>query len=245
MHYTLRKSYFSLPFPTAVKYFKIEFSNLAAIPYQFIEYPKNITTKFRRYPTWVQDYFADLFPIQPYEENYERTDNIKIDPLKYGYKQFVDALKTGYTEVRSELFKDTTEEIRTYIEDVVGGKEQRLDKAMIERQIKFFSPLMWQADLMALLDPTRALTRRVQVFQNGRIETGWAAEKLPPLFVPPVQKSTENLSHAAAEKQQPILWFPRAVRHGYQLVEGRFNNRIAYHVAIREVSRFKTSVSFT
>lgn len=69
-------------------------------------------------------------------------DRIKIDPLKFGYKQYLDALNTGYSEIRSELFKDTSEEIKGYIEDVIGGKEQALDKFQIETQIKFFSPLM-------------------------------------------------------------------------------------------------------
>ncbi len=51
INYTLRRGYFALPSPTAVKYFKIEFTDLTPLPYQFIEYPSGITTTFRRYPT--------------------------------------------------------------------------------------------------------------------------------------------------------------------------------------------------
>jgi len=143
MNYTLRRGYFALPSPTAAKYFKIEFSDLVPIPYQFIEYPSGITTTFRRYPTWVQNYFADLYPIKPYDENIEVIDTIKVDPLQYGYQNYIDALSTGYRDVREELFRDSTDEVREFIEDVIAtGQQQRRDTANVYRQIQFFSPLM-------------------------------------------------------------------------------------------------------
>ena len=125
-----------------------------------IEYPTSITTKFRMYPTWVQNYFAELYPTKPFEESIEVVDVIKIDPLKYGYQQYLDAYNTGYEAVRSELFKDTTSEVREFIEDVVtSGFQQRQDTLKVESQIKFFSPLMWTQDLINALDPTRAASR--------------------------------------------------------------------------------------
>jgi acetolactate synthase small subunit len=238
-NYTLRHGIFALPAPTAVKYFKIEFTNLTPIPYQFIEYPKNITTKFRRYPTWVQNYFTDLFPTKPYEENLQMEETIKLDPLKYGYQNYLDALSTGYKEVRSELFKDTTLELRQYIDDVIGGREQRLDQLEVEKQIKFFSPVMWQQNLIALLDPTRAATRRMQFSPDNE----WSAELTRPVFIPPTQKSQSSLAEVAADKMKPMMWFPRAVRHGYQLIEARFNNKVAYQVAISEVKFLRRDLS--
>lgn len=83
--------------------------------------------------------------------------------MKYGYQAYIDALNTGYTEVRTNLFQDTTVEVREFIEDVIAhGVQQRRDTAAIERQIQFFSPLMWQSDLFALLDPTKAIVRKIQ-----------------------------------------------------------------------------------
>lgn len=60
---------------------------------------------------------------------------------------------------------------------------------------------------------------------------------------PPVQKSVANLGNVADDLQQPILWFPRTVRHGYQLVEARFDNKIAYHVAISDVKFLRRDFS--
>jgi hypothetical protein len=48
--YKLRRGFHALPSPTKLKYFKIEFTNLIPMPYQFVEYP-DMTIKFRRYPT--------------------------------------------------------------------------------------------------------------------------------------------------------------------------------------------------
>jgi len=237
INYTLRRSFFALPSPTAVKYFKIEFSDLVPVPYQFIEYPSGITSTFRRYPTWVQNYFADLYPIKPYEENIEVVDTIKVDPLQYGYQNYIDALSTGYREVREELFRDTSTEIREFIDAVLAsGQQQRRDTAAIERQIQFFSPLMWQADLITLLNPNKAVVRKIQQLTTPlENQVEWSAEVSLPTYVPPVQKSMESLAEPAADKQAPIMYFPRFCRHAYQLIQARFMNKVAYHVAIGDV----------
>lgn len=90
----------------------------------------------------MQNYFTELYPTKPYEENIEVVDTIKIDPLKYGYKKYLDALETGYTIIRQKLFEDTTSEIKGFIEDVIERNTTIVDKKEVERQIKFFNPMM-------------------------------------------------------------------------------------------------------
>jgi len=103
---------------------------------------------------------------------------------------------------------------------------------------------MWQLDLISLLDPTRAASRKVQRLINPLIlEQEWSSELRLPTYTPPVQKSMDSLAEVWAEKMKPILWFPRAVRHGYQVVEARFDNRIAYHVAISDVKFLRRDMS--
>lgn len=91
-------------------------------------------------------------------------------------------------------------------------------------------------DLISLLDPNRTAARKVQKLINPLIqEQEWSAELSLPTFVPPVQKSMESLAEPAADRMKPIMWFPRAVRHGYQVIQARFDNKVAYQVAISDV----------
>ena len=66
-HYIAKKGFHSLPSPTFIKFFKIEFSNLAAAPYQAAEYPNMRPITYRKYPTWVENFFHNSYIMIPEE----------------------------------------------------------------------------------------------------------------------------------------------------------------------------------
>lgn len=245
-NYVCRKGFHALPLPTYVKYFKIEFSNLSASPYQAVEYPDFPPAEYRKYPTWVQDYFTQVYFFKPIEPNItEIVSTIQIDPTSFGFRRVKDAMVSTYEYEREEQIRETDPEVKTFIENVLAGQETNL-RDEIESQVRFRSPVMWQADLVAQLDPTRSLSRVAQAPREGFIDTGWNAELGLPIFPTPVQQSVADLSEAVIEKQRPIMWFPRRCRHQYQIVRAVFDRKIAYFVAIREISfhrRAYTSVA--
>lgn len=90
---------------------------------------------------------------------------------------------------------------------------------------------MWQRDLINGLPGDRALSR---IAQGG--ETGFNAELPPITEPPPSSQSVPDLAQSKIEKETPIMWFPIRCRHGYQILKSDRPSKIAFFVAIREVS---------
>lgn len=230
--YTLKKGYHALPSPTFCKFIKLEFTNLAAAPYNLIEYPTLPQIEYRRFPTWVQNYFTNQYIKQVDNAGiYNPIDRITIDPLELGFRKPEDRFGEGDLSTRQPPdIKSTTEEIKDFIEGL-NDTAQSQDREVVEQQINYRPAFMWQDDLILQLDSTHALSR---VAKNG--DTGWNAE-LPPTIEPaPALQSIPDLTESEEEKQTPIMWFPRKCRHGYQIVRGDRPSKISYFVAIREVS---------
>jgi hypothetical protein len=237
--YKLKRGYHALPQPTLVKYIKLEFTDLAAVPYQPVEYPAISEIEFRRYPTWVQNYFNDIYPVKPLDDNVIQFDRININPLTFGFQQVEDALSSSYETVRNTPvdIDAANTEVQTFIKAVVAGQTiLTAPQEQIEAQINVRSPVMWQDDLISQLDRTRALSRKATESRDGLTDTGFSAELGLPVSDPPVQSSVVDLSHAYVEKKRPTMFFPQRCRHGYQVVRASFDNKIAYYVAIKNVS---------
>jgi hypothetical protein len=236
--YKLTKGYHSLPRPTFVKYVKIEFTNLSASPYEPITYPDLGPVRFRRFPSWVQDFFNDVFLEKAIDKSVVTTETIDVDPLVLGFQTPTDNFSTSlYEEQRKRASIDTDSELKGFITDLQSQSSTVADiQLQSESQIQFKSPVMWQGDLINQLDTSRALSRKAQEDNDGFRETGWNAEQPLPTYDPISVQSASDLSQAKREKHIPSMWFPRKCRHEYQIVEGERPGNIAYFVSLRKVS---------
>jgi hypothetical protein len=234
--YILKRGFFALPQPTYVRYFKIEFSNLAAMPYQAPEYPLIPVVQYNRFPSWVEDYFAMAYMDRPVTPDLlEVVEQVIIDPIKFGFQKVNDKLVSNFEAERILQTQDTDDEVSEYIHGILHTEHVE-DRAHVESKIQFRSPLQWQSDLVALLDSSRALSRVAMEAREGIIDTGWSAELGLPIHDIPLQASTQNQTENIKEKQTPILWFPRRARHTYKIVEAPLTKKLAYFAAVKTVS---------
>jgi hypothetical protein len=58
-----------------------------------------------------------------------------------GFQHFLDALSTGFSAVRDKIYKDTTQELRDFLAELIT-QDEIFDRAQVENQINFFSPVM-------------------------------------------------------------------------------------------------------
>lgn len=228
--YVLKKGYHSLPSPVLAKFVKLEFSNLTPSPYPQQEYPELPMIEYRKFPTWVQNYFDDLKINTADTKFINPIERVSIDPLTLGFQIPDDALSSGLDSRSSTVIRDTNAEIRDFLSESIVSSEQ----TKIEDQIKFNSPYMYQIDLVSDLDNSRALSR---LAQSG--ETGWNAEVTPPTEPTPSVQSVPDLSESYSEKIAPDMYFPYKCRHQYQIVRAKRESKIAFLVAIREVGFYR------
>lgn len=230
-HYVLRKGFHSLPRPILTKYVKLEFSQLTPAPYNMPEYPQMPQITYRKYPTWVQNYFNDIYITRPGGNFINPVERVDIDPLRLGFTKDLDRLDSGLETRHLPTVESTDPELREFIAQLVNTQATDEDvQRESEDQIEINTSFMWQRDLIANLDTDRALSR---IAQEG--ETGFNSELPPITEAPPTAQSVSNLEQAREEKEIPIMWFPIRCRHGYQIIKANRPAKIAYFVAIREV----------
>jgi hypothetical protein len=225
--YVLRKGFHALPSPTLVKYFKIEFSNLTAIPYENIDYPRLPLTTYRRFPAWVQDYFLGVFPIAAIDNAIQ---TVTIDPLSLGFQRATDKFDTSLENFRF-FPQDQVDELNAFILTLSATPSAQ------EGSIKFNTPIMWQGDLVSELDTSKALSRLV-ASPNDTATNGWNAELGLPLYTVPLTQSTVDQSDIRANILTPTMSFPMKCRHGYQIKQGQLG-RIAYFVGLRNIGFYR------
>lgn len=235
--YILKKGFHALPRPTFVKFFKVEFSNLVAIPYEPVQFPVMPNVTFRRFPLWVANYFNSIYESTT-KDVIQQVDSITIDPLTFGFVQIDDRFISNYEAQRSLQLASTEPEVTTFIQNILNQTTAAV-QAELESQIQFKSIVMWQSDLVSNLDPTRALSRVAQLSRNGVFDTGWNSELPPPSISIPVQASSNDLSASLSEKTRPSMWFPRRCRHQYQISKAPLDRKIAYVVGIREIGFYR------
>jgi len=239
-HYVLRKGFHALPSPTRCKYIKLEFTNLAAAPYNPIEYPSLRPLRFRRFPTWVQNYFNDVYLQEPLENVFINPQEIvTIDPLELGFSRPDDKFDVSFENQRELTIQSHDDEIQDFINDILTGTSTTSSQAEVESRIKYRSPIMWQQNLILQLDDSRALTRKAKEANEIGSDVGWSIEAPVPTFPTTTIQSVPDLTVARREKYIPHMFFPRVARHGYQVVESERPGKIAYFVAIKSVRFFR------
>jgi hypothetical protein len=233
-HYVLRKGYYGLPRPIYCKYVKMEFSKLSAVPYNSTQYPRSLPVISRRFPTWVQDYFAQIFFPEQHTNFINPIISLEVNLLDLGFQSNtqMDLFDTQIELMRDPLLDVSLDGPKEFI-STINIAEDRESSDLFD-QIQFRSPFMWQQDLISELDSSRALTRFVFAGQSN-----WQAESPIPPTVPVAFQSQSDLSDSKKEKQMPIMYFPRKCRHQYQEVQLQRTQNVAYFVAIREIGFFR------
>lgn len=231
-HYKCTRGFHAFPYPVTCRYFKVEFSNLTPIPYNTLDYPQLSPPLYRKFPSWVQNYFAALTP-EVIASFLEDSQTITIDPYTLFHLQ-EDLLATSRDAQvlpREEPEEDDVNEIHDIIDEIVNFEDETtiLEE---EAKIRFFPPTIWQDDLKNVLDLNRAASRII--WQDS--EQQFMIEDAPEILDAPDEQSADDLSAERTLKTLPIMWFPRICRHGYQVVTGPFQAKIAYQVSIREIT---------
>lgn len=239
-HFILRRGYLSLPRPIFCKYVKLEFSRLAAAPYNNTQYPESLPVFYRRFPTWVQDYFTQVFEIEPDNTFVNPRQNVEINLIDMGYQSNteLDLFDTQYEIVRNPVLMATAEDSKDFISAALLAEDR--DSSQLFDQVNFNSSLMWQSDLKENLDQTRALTRFVFTDQSG-----WQIENPLPTYDTVTVQSEIDMTEHRKHKERPIMYFPRKCRHRYQEVLLPRTENICYFVAIREVIFYRRDYRLT
>lgn len=242
-NYICKKGYHPLPGPINVRFFKVEFTSLPAVPYQPVEYPAMPKVQYNVHPTWVTDYFDQVNP-RDVPTTLMDIETVTFEPLDL-FKKADDRMGQSFEQMRAELEKDHTPEIKTQVEELLSMQIDQSPQAKIEEKINYRSTVMWQNDIMRQLDPTRALSRIATKARGDFSDTGFNAELGLPTYLPPIQASVSNLNDIAEEKTRPTYWFPRLCRHGYKVIEGSLSSKIAFMVSIRTIEFHRRNYAAT
>lgn len=232
-HYVLRRGFFAFPRPVFCKFIKMEFTRLAAAPYNITQYPDQLEITYNRFPAWVQDYFTSLLDNDPDTFiNPIQTVNLNLLDMSYQNNTELDMFDTQIELIRNPVLLQNAEDPRTFISTISIDEDR--DSSILFDQIQFNSPFMWQRDLISEMDDTRALTRFTFSGQSS-----WQAEGAMPESPSVSVQSVPDLTESKKEKQLPIMYFPRKCRHEYQVVQVPRNQNICYFVGIKEVSFYR------
>lgn len=239
--YTLKKGFFSLPTSTYVKYMKLEFTNLTAIPYHIPEYPSLPPVITRLFPNWILDYFSSQTLGSDGLSAVTNFNAITVDPIALGFRPSNDSLNSGQEIQLPPSLLPQTNETQNTIDSLVSQIETATSTAPSnQNEVQFNSPYVWSSDLSQLLDTTRALSRFVQ---QG--ESPWLSEATPIATPPPVAQGVLGLVPSAQEKQTPPMYFPFTTSHDYQFQTMNRNAKIAYYVGIKEIQFCRRDYSVT
>jgi hypothetical protein len=242
-NYILKKGFAALPQPIYCRFVKLEFSKLTPSPYTSLDYPVAPQITYRKFPSWVQLHF-DTISTNDNQISAGIFDNpfdrVTIDPLTFGFQVSEDRLNSSFADVRVTTPTESEDEIRTFISNIIetptGSTNVQVQQEQ-ESQIQFFGSTMWQSDLISQLDLTRAYSRYIA---QTSVDGGTINAELPPLQdTPPDVQSVSDLTEVRIEKEKPIMFFPRTCRHQYQVVRSSRPTKIAYFVAIRDVSFYR------
>ena len=229
--YTVKRGFHSLPSPTFVKFVKLEFTNLAAAPYNTLDYPDTKPIEYLKFPSWVRNYFLNIYPVTPDgPRTQENVEQITVNPTEIGFMNPKDRFSVAHKEMaqRPDSFEEANVEVKDFIDTTVSGVEI----TPTDSEIQFNPPTIFRGGLSRLIDTSRALGRWVSNFS----ELPWGEEIAPEPLPAPDMQSRHDMTEAHAALKYPAMYFPRAARHGYQIVEAIRPAKIAYFIALREIS---------
>lgn len=236
-HYILKKGFHELPSSVTLKYLKVEFTNLSPVPYNVPEYPNFHPFTYRKFPTWVQNYFQGVYNgINSTSDLVGVVDEVEIDPIELAFTIPNDRLSSA--ELTSAFVTDPNTILQEYVKGVAAQQNLTPEAQQeLESEISFRNSFQWQNDLSTELDTNKALSRLL--LQMATTSSTFGAEDAAPQLLPPSVQSVPDLQEAQDEKFTPMMWFPMTCRHTYQIVRTTRSDKVAYYVGIREIGAYR------
>jgi hypothetical protein len=229
--YTARKrDTYYLTQPATAKFFKIEFTNLQAQSYRT---KVNAPVQYRRFPSWVLDYFLLQYTQSRTTEDYfvGTSVNVVFDLLEYAYSYSTDGISSGAPQPPALLIQSALE-----LQDQLSADLAQVDTTTLSQISQSLVPFEQQPSNLTSPD-----------FLAGVIsnQVGLALSKLSLYPTENQQQSySVNTPFTAArtrdplirEKTQPDMFFYLTCRHFYRLSSSPFDNDRAYFAGVRELA---------
>ena len=240
-HYVLAKESYQLPNTIYAKYIKIEFSKLAAIPYNFPTTQEKI--QYRLFPSWVEQIakdFASGGNAPTSDANaFAEVSNTFIN------SGIVTPESDRLTPERSKSILDfIRENVRSTVLDeyqVWKNPERETQRGSQISEVNFYPNAVDNLYHNSLL---QTVTSRVS---NSKFDTllasvdpnSWKTENyiLPKPLVNVSSKNNRN--PIEEEKNWPDMWFMKKCRHAYKIVESPRSGKIGYYVGIKDIKFYK------
>jgi hypothetical protein len=227
---------YELPLPVRASFIKLEFSRLQPLPFRLPTYPKLPSKEYHRYPTWVEQQFAnslvkrtvnDWFVNKASKKERKVLASISDPVLEFQYKEreFLAALSTGslQTKYANSQFVDIKHRA---IVDPVTGSRLFLDDGSL-----FQGTLTVNVNRESVLGQLVA-DRYDPTVPNIPAESP-VNHNTPP--VPQVSTSNNRVAESFAHIASTPMWFNRVCRHAYKVERAAFNKQ-AFFAGIRAVS---------
>ena len=241
-HYRIQKGFLNLPNPITAKYIKLEFSKLTPVPYESIYNPNLPLVEYNAYPSWVVAYINDTFS-QVTSLNQLKAENVNYDLINTGIQKPNQTL-LGKIEPQSTL--DYIKSLS--VADVTQIAQNQYNKWFAQGSAFFPTPAnqvpqiypntLYQEDgLFSTVQNPNVLSQAYSGANQGAFSNYSQESGLTPPVVGPITARSDN--SIIGEKNYPDLWFPRICRHGYQTVQTRRDNKLAYSIAINQIGFYK------
>jgi hypothetical protein len=239
--YTLRGGNQIIELPQSIRttYIKLEFSRLQPLPFRLPTNPKLPVKEYHRYPTWVEEQFANTEFKRTINDWFVKNSTPRMrrvlkdlsDPVQefqYEEREFLASLSTGdlSKQFANSQFVDVKD--RALVDPVTGSKlfidDGRLYTGTLTANVDRDSVL---GSLVAdRFDPKLA---------NTVIE-GTVNRSAP--VAPKVSTQNNRVEHSFAFLASTPMWFNRRCRHHYKVERAEFNKQ-AYFVGVNSVQFFR------
>jgi hypothetical protein len=229
--YTAKKrDTYYLTRPATAKYFKIEFANLQAQSYRT---KVNAPVRYRRFPSWVLDYFLLQYAQDRTAEDYfiGNSINVVFDLLEYAYSYTTDDIDPGAPQPPAVLLQSALD-----LQSQLSQDLSQVDPTTLSQISQSLVPFEQQPSNLTSPDFLAG------VIQNQISSTISQYQQYP----------TENTTQSYAvstpftaarirdsliqEKMQPDMFFFIMCRHFYRLSSAYFANDRAYFAGVRELA---------
>lgn len=246
-HFALQKGYMDLPNPITAKYVKLEFSKLTPTPYQGVYNPNLPLVNFKAYPSWVVAYINDIFS-QITSLKQLKAEQVNYDLINTGVQQpgqtlLSDPQPVSLLQYVQELSSsDITQTVQSQYDSWFNiGGSVALNTPTNQVPQVYPNTLYQQDSLYQTVTNPNPLSQTYTGVNPSAMDNYAQETMLPIKAVGPITARKDD--SIVAEKNYPNLWFPRVCRHGYQTVQTQRENKMAYNVAIKQVSFYRKNGS--
>lgn len=238
-HYLLTKGNIRLPSPILTKYIKLEFTKLTSAPYNSIRSQSIPPTRYRLFPTWVDEYIQQTRKTPP-----KPLIDTEIFSSVTNNFTSIGIIQPSTTKLTPEIPITLLQFIKDNVESSVLAEYQtwqnpdtaNSNELILDRIPEFYPNDLFSRSLVETIKDKNFMT---QIVIGDTGEETFIEEN------PLLSKQLATIASAndrtliEEEKTFPDMWFMRKSRHGYKIVESPRESQIAYYVAIREVKFYR------